>query len=166
MTILIIIAAVIFIFYLFNNDRKDEKIKVIQRGGLKQIYPNFTQYIRLANSGEYSHEMSLNETRFELVKDDGEYLEYKFPIFSFNGNLSGYYYIGIHHTFGTFAYCYCINSRGRKIEGLMSELHNGRNNGMPRDKEIDNYRYIFSRLILNMESKPNFEDKFYYNNFN
>ncbi len=163
MIIIILLAAAIFIYFLFNNDRNDEKIKVLQRGGLKSVYPKFVQYIELANSGEYSHEFSLEETKFVLAKDDGEYLEYKFPIYSFNGNLGGYYYIGIHHTFGTFAYCFCINSSGRKIEGYMSEIHNGRNNGMPRDKEVDDYRTIFSRLIMKMELIPNFEDKFYYN---
>lgn len=163
MTFVIILAAAIFVFYLFNNDRKDEKIKVLQRGGLKNVYPKFVQYTELANSGAYSHEYSLDETKFTLVKDDGEYLEYKFPMHSINGKLDGYYFIGIHHTFGTFAYCYCVNSRGRKIEGYMTELHNGRNNSMPRDREIDNYISIFSGLLTKMQSKPNFENMFYYN---
>ena len=163
MSFWIIIAGAIFVFYLFTNDRKDVKQNVIQRGGLQRIYPKFIEYIDLANSGEYNDELYLNETRFELVKDDNEYLEFKFPIHSFNGDFVGYYYIGIHHTFGTFAYCYCVNSSGRKIEGYMSELHNGRNNGLPRDIEIDNYRSTFSGLIMKMELKPNFHDKFYYN---
>jgi hypothetical protein len=164
MTIIILLAAGIFVFYLFSNDKKDEKIKVLQKGGLKTIYPNFVQYIELANSGEYSHEFSLAETKFILAKNDGEYLEYKFPMYSFNGELLGYYYIGIQHTFGALAYCYCVNSKGRKIEGYMSELHNGRNSAISRDRQVDNYRSIFSSLIFKMESTPNFENKFYHNN--
>ena len=165
MTIIILLAAGIFVFYLFSNDKKDEKIKVLQKGGLKTIYPNFVQYIELANTGEYSHEFSLAETKYILAKNDGEYLEYKFPMYSFNGELLGYYYIGIQHTFGALAYCYCVNSKGRKIEGYMSELHNGRNSDMIRDREIDNYRSIFASLIMKMEGKDNFEKKFYYNIF-
>jgi len=42
-------------------------------------------------------------------------------------------------------------------------LHNGRNVSVTRDKEIDQYRAIFSNLIRRMEAKPNFEDKFHYN---
>lgn len=163
MTFIIILAAGIFVFYLFNNDRKDVKINVLQRGGLKNIYPKFVQYIEHANSGEYAHEFSSENTKFLLAKDDGEYLEYKFPMYSFNGKLDGYYYIGIHHTFGAFAYCYCINSKGKKIEGYMRELHNGRSNNSPRDREIDEYRSIYSSLIFQMQAIPNFEDKFYGN---
>ncbi len=161
MTFIIIFFAAIFVYYLFNSDRKDEKIKVLQIGGLKKIYPKFVNYIELANSGNYSHDLSFYNTKFILVKDDGEYLEYKFPIYSFNGNLSGYYYIGIQHTFGTFSYCYCINSKGKKIEGYMRELHNGRNNNLPRDREIEDYRSIFSNLIFQMEAIPNFDKNFY-----
>ena len=165
MTILFIIGIAIVIIYMFVNDKKDVKISVLQRGGLKRIYPNFVHYVELANSAEYSHSLSSETTRFTLVKDYGEYLEYKFPIFSFNGDFAGNYHIGIQHVFGTFAYCFCINSYGRKIEGYISELHNGRNNGLPRDREIDSYRSIFSGLIMRMQAINNFEEKFYYNNF-
>ena len=67
------------------------------------------------------------------------------------------------NTFGTFAYCYCINSKGKKIEGYMRELHNGRSTNSRRDREIDEYRSIYSSLIFQMQDKPNFEDKFYGN---
>ncbi len=163
MAIIFIIAGAIFVYYLFSNDQKDLKIKVLQNGGLKRIYPNFVNYIEMANAGSFSHDLSLDATRFELVKDDGEYLEYKFPIYSFNRHLSGYYYIGIQHSFGTFAYCYCKNSQGKKVEGYISELHNGRNTSIPRDRDVDNYRSIFSNLIMSMEAKPNFDNIFYNN---
>lgn len=152
----------LFIIYV-NNDQKDLKIKVLQNGGLKKIYPNFVKYIEMANSGTFSHDLSLDATKFELVKDDGEYLEYKFPIYSFNRNLGGHYYIGIQHSFGSFAYCYSINSHGKKIEGYISEIHDGRNTSVRRDRDVDNYRSIFSSLIMSMEAKPNFDNIFYYN---
>lgn len=161
MTFIIILAVGIFVFYLFNNDRKDVKINVLQRGGMKNIYKNFVNYIDLANSGHFAHEFSSEKTKFELAKDNGELLEYRFPIYSFNGSLVGHYYIGLQHTFGTFAHCYCINTRGKKIEGYIRELHNGRNTSASRDRSIEDYISIFSSLIMQMESIPNFQDKFY-----
>jgi len=146
---------------VFSNDRKDVKINVLQRGGMKNIYKNFVNYIDLANSGHFAHEYSSEKTKFELVKDNGEFLEYRFPIYSFNGSLVGHYYIGLHHTFGTFAHCYCINARGKKIEGYMRELHSGRSTSASRDRSIEDYISIFSSLIMQMESIPNFQDKFY-----
>jgi hypothetical protein len=161
-TILIIILVVIFIFYLFNNDRKDVKINVLQRGGLRRIYPNFVQYINQAHDQSLSF-FNFDTTPLELAKDDGEYLHYKFPK-NHGGTNYGYYYIGIHHTFGTIAECFSINKHGRKIEGFMRELHNGRS-AQPIDRSIDDYRSIFSGLIYQMENLPNFEEKFYFNNF-
>ena len=163
MTIIIIIGAALFIFILFNNDRNDERSKTNNRGGVKNIYKNFIRYVELTNSGDIQHYLLINEPNYQYVKDDGEYLEYKYPIISYENNIDGYYYIGIHHTFGTFAYCFCINSKGKKIEGYMRELHNGRDSSKPRDRNIEEYKDIFSNLILSMESKPKFEDKFFGN---
>lgn len=162
MIFFIIIAAAIFVFILFNNDRKDVKNSVIQRGGLTRIYPNFIEYINLTNNGEYAYDLLLTETRFEFVKNDGEYLEYKYRVNSFNGDFGGYYHIGIHHTFGAYAYCFCINSQGRKIEGFMRELHNGRSSN-PLDRSVENYQDIYFSLVNQMQNLPNFEDKFYFN---
>ena len=168
MTFIIILAAGIFLFYLFNNDKKDVKNNAIQRGGLKSVYPNFVRYIETENSGKYLEELTLISVEIKnltLTKDDGEYLEYRFPI-SDNNGIRGYYHIGIHHTFGTFAYCFAINAMNKKINGLMSELHNGRTTSAPRDRNIDNYRSIFTSLITSMEEIKNFEEKFYFNDFN
>ena len=165
MTILLIIAGAVFIFILFTQDKKQVENNVLKRGGLKNIYPNFIRYIEKSNSGEFFHNLSLNESKFEQVKEDNEYLEYRIPVNSFNGDFLGYYHIGIQHTFGSFAYCYCINSYGKRIDGFLSELHNGRDNTIKRDKEPERYRVIFSNLIRNMENKSNFDDKFSYNIF-
>lgn len=162
-TIIIIIVIIIFIFYLFNNDRKDVKINVLQRGGLLSIYPNFVIYINQAHESETSF-LNFETTHLELAKNDGEYLEYKFPIIA--GNVTyGHFFIGIQHSFGTFAYCYCRNKSGRKIEGFIKELHNGRNGHIPRDREVEDYKGIFFDLIKQMENLPNFEEKFYFNKF-
>ncbi len=157
---LIIIVIIILIFYFFNNDRKDVKINVLQRGGLLSIYPNFVNYTNQAHKSELSF-LNFETTHLELAKNDGEFLEYKFPVNIGNEN-SGYFYVGIQHTFGTFAYCYCRNKLGRKIEGFIKELHNGRNGHNPRDREVEDYRGIFFNLIKQMENLPDFEDKFYF----
>ena len=156
---LIIIIIIVFIFYFFNNDRKDVKINVLQRGGLLSIYPNFVNYVNQAHESESSF-LNFETTQLVLVKNDGEYLEYKFPVNTGN-ETSGCFYIGIQHSFGTFAYCYCRNKSGSKIEGFIKELHNGRNGHNPRDREVDDYKGIFFNLIKQMENLPNFEDKFY-----
>ena len=161
-TFILIILAAVFVFYLFNKDRKDVKTNVLQRGGLPTIYPNFKEYINQANDTDSSY-LNFETSNFELVKNDGEYLEYKFPIL--NGNeISGYYFIGIQHSFGTFAYCYSITITGKKIEGFMRELHNGRDTNTPRDRDTEGYKGIFYNLIKQMENLPNFDEQFYYNN--
>jgi hypothetical protein len=165
MILIFVIIGGIFIFILFNQDKKQVERNVEKRGGLKKIYPNFMKYVEQSNSGELFHDLTLDETRFEEVKDDIEYLEFKIPVKSFNGDFLGYYHIGIQHTFGSFAYCYCINSYGRRIDGFISELHNGRNNSIKRDKEPERYKEIFLILIRDMENSSNFDDKFQYNIF-
>ncbi|MFA5296817.1 MAG: hypothetical protein WC389_01260 [Lutibacter sp.] len=161
-TFILIILGVGFIIYLFNNDRKDVKTNVLQRGGMITIYPNFNQYINQAKDTSSSI-LNFDTTHFELVKNDGEYLEYKFPVFSGN-EISGYFFIGLQHSFGTIAYCYCRTKGGKKIEGFMRELHNGRDVNKPRDRDIEDYRGIFFNLIKQMKNLQNFEEQFYFNN--
>jgi hypothetical protein len=60
MSFIFIIAGAVFVFYLFNNDRKDVKINVLQRGGLKTIYPNFVEYARQAHDRNKSFFNSAN----------------------------------------------------------------------------------------------------------
>ena len=160
MTFIIILAAGIFVFYLFNNDRNDLRQKIINRGGVKSIYPNFVKYALQAHDTNESF-LNFDTQPLHLVKDDGEYLHYKFPIIH-GGTNYGYFFIGLHHTFCTIAECYCINKHGRKIEGFMIELHNGRSSS-PLDRSIEDYRNIFFSLVNQMQNKPNFEDKFYFN---
>lgn len=160
MAFLFIIAGVVFVLYLFNSDRKDVKINVLQRGGLQRIYPNFVEYAHQAHDKEASF-FNFDTTSLQLVKDDGEYLRYKFPIIH-GGTNYGYFYIGLHHTFCTIAECYCINKNGRKIEGFIRELHNGRSSN-PLDKSVEDYQDIFFSLVNQMQNLPDFENKFYFN---
>ena len=163
MTIIIIIIAIAgFLFYNFNNDRKDEKRKVLKSGGMQTIYPKFGLYINQANNTNISF-LNFNTTSFELVRNDDEYLEYKFPVL-INNNIIGYYHIGIQHSFITSAYCYSINANGQKIEGFVKEIHNGKSISYTRDREIEDYRTIFNIIVTQMESVPNFEEKFYLSN--
>lgn len=161
--IIFIILCIAFVLYLFNKDKKDEKINVLQRGGMTSLYPNFIQYISQASNTDDSF-LNFDTANFEMVKNDGEYLEYKFPI-THNDKTYGYYFIGIQHCFATYAYCYCKNKNGRKIEGFMSEIHNGRDKTRLRDRPVEGYRGIFFNLVKQMENLPNFEEKFYFNSF-
>jgi hypothetical protein len=158
-TFIIIVFCAVFVFYLFKNDRKDVKINVLQRGGMMSIYPKFVNYVNQAHETESSF-LNFETTSLELAKNDGEYLEYKFPVISGNETY-GYFFIGIQHSFGTFAYCYCRNKFGKKTEGFIKELHNGRNGHTSRDREVEDYRGIFFNLVKQMENLPNFEEKFH-----
>jgi hypothetical protein len=160
MTFLLIIAGVVFVLYLFNSDKKDVKINVLQRGGLQKIYPNFVEYVHQAHDRNASF-LNFDSPPLQLTKDDGEYLQYKFPIVH-GGTIYGYFYIGLHHTFCTIAECYCINKNGKKIEGFMRELHNGRSPN-PKDRSVEDYQDIFFSLVNQMQNLPNFENKFYFN---
>lgn len=159
MTIFIIIIIVIGILYFFNSDRKDEKIQVLQVGGMKRIYPNFLQLI----DGLSKKKQSIVEweaSNFECVKDDGEYLEFKFTYIE-DEKIVGYYFIGIQHVFVSFAYCYCKNSKNQKIEGFMRELPKQSANNQSRDIDIEQYRWIFRGLINQMENSEKYDKKFY-----
>jgi hypothetical protein len=68
-TILIILAVIIFIIYLFQSDKKNVIQKNIQRGGLAKRFPNFIEYCRDSTVA--------GSSQSEFVKDDGEYLEYR-----------------------------------------------------------------------------------------
>lgn len=149
MITIVIIAAVIFIFYLFNSDKNEAIAKNQQIGGLRNRFPNFVSY------AQQSHTYHCYPD-FIFVKDDGRYLEYKFPI-----GVAGYYYLGIESVFGTMAYVYAINSNGKKIKGFIREIHNGKNNNFPANKSIVEYENIFSGLISQMEDDFDFDDKFY-----
>lgn len=147
MTFLIIAGVIIFIIYLFQSDINDAKIKNIRHGGLATRFPNFITYTKQA--------YTTTEPFLQFVKDDGRYLEYRFPV-KVNNYIAGYYYLGIESVFGTFAYVYAISSNGKKINGYMREIHNGRNNSIPSDQTVEAYKVIFDTLIIQMEMSKDF----------
>lgn len=151
-TFLIIAAVIVFIIYLFQSDKKEVKTKILQTGGLATRFPNFILYTRQA--------YTTSEPYLKFVKDDGQYLEYRFPVRG-NQDIAGHYHLGIESVFGTFAYVFAVSSNGNKINGYMRELHNGKNNGLPIDRTIDEYEVIFDSLITQMEKSKDFEKKFY-----
>ena len=153
MTIFLIISGVlIFIIYLFLSDKKEVKSRNLQRGGLIKKFPNFVTYSKQAYTS--------GDPYLQFVKDDGQYIEYRLPVRG-NNEIAGYYHLGIQNSFGTYAYVFAINSTGRKINGFIQELHNGRNNSIPEDRSIEDYEEIFDTLIIQMEKTKDFEKLFY-----
>lgn len=153
MTIFLIIAAIlIFVIYIIQSDKKEAKNKNLQRGGLGPRFPNFIAYTKQA--------YTTGAPYLQLVKDDGQYLEYKFPVRG-NEGIAGHYHLGIESVFGTFAYAFAIGSSGNKINGYMRELHNGRDNNLPIDRTVEEYDVIFDNLITQMEKSKDFDMKFY-----
>lgn len=142
----------IFIIFLFQSDKKEVKSKNLQRGGLTKRFPNFVAYSKQA--------YTTGDPYLQFVKDDGQYLEYRFPVRG-NHGIAGHYHLGIQNSFGTYAYVFAINSSGRKINGFIRELHNGRNYSIPEDRTIEDYENIFDTLISQMEKTKDFEKLFY-----
>lgn len=141
--VIILIAAIIFVIYCFKDDSKDEKITVLQRGGLKKYYSNFIEYI---------NETTTEHFPYQETKNDGEYLEYKYPIRR-NRIIVGYHFIGIQHSFITKAYIYSKNINGSKITGFSKQINN--RNSEP-EINIEDYNIIFLTLAVKMEKLPEF----------
>jgi hypothetical protein len=151
-TFLIIAAVLVFIIYLFQSDKKEVKTKNLQRGGLATRFPNFIAYTKQA--------YTTSEPYLQFVKDDGQFLEYKFPVRG-DKDVAGHYHLGIESVFGTFAYVFAISSGGQKINGYMRELHNGRSNNVLVDRAVEEYDAVFDSLITQMEKSKDFDLKFY-----
>lgn len=153
----IFIIIISFIVYHFNSDRKDEKINVLRAGGMKNTYPNFLTFIEALTNNRLNI-VDWKTSNFQCVKDDGEYLEFKFPCLD-NEKIVGYYFIGIQHVFVSYAYCYCKNINNRKIEGYMKEIKTTSINDR-RDIETERYAVIFRGLISQMENSSDYFVKF------
>ena len=143
-TILLIVAVIIFVIYMYKSDKREIVIKNIQRGGLNNRFPNFIAYCTESTVAGTSN--------MEFVKDDGEYLEYRgaLPV----NNSIGYFHIGIRSNFGTYLYVYAISPRGKKINGFLYEVKDN------RDLSIFEYEFIYSDLINQMENIIDFAKKF------
>lgn len=148
--ILIILAVVVFIIYLFQSDKKEVIQKNIQRGGLTRRFPNFIEYCKESSVAGTS--------KLEFVKDDGEYLEYRGSIKVKNS--LGYFHLGIQNNFGTYLYVFAISPRGRKINGHILQIHDGRDRTKSEDLSTFEYEFMFSELIDKMENIKDFARKF------
>lgn len=146
---LLLLGVAILILFLFNSDRNKVKKQNLSRGGLKTRFPNFVQY---CNSNPFGpHNI------FEFVKDDGEYLEYRYslPV----QNSLGFFHLVLQHNFGTFLYVYAISPKGKKINGRFLEIKSDNQRKSP-DLSIYEYDNIFSDLIWKMEKSKDFPEKF------
>jgi len=148
---LIILVVIIFIIYFFKSDGKEAKRKNIASGGLIKRFPNFVYHC--TKNASKIHE------GLEFVKDDGEYIEYRYPL-KVTKNRIGYFYLELQNNFGTFLYTYALSPKGRKIEGYIKEIHNGRDKSESEDQSVFNYEFIFYELIEKMEHTKNFAEKF------
>ena len=97
------------------------------------------------------------ENTYLKVKDTIEFLEYKFPIYSNQNEIQGYYHLGLLHSKKPFVYCHCINSNALIINGGKQKLY------YKRKTDMNYYSGIFRRLISDMEKSQNFKENFYRN---
>jgi hypothetical protein len=143
---------IIFLFIEIRHRKKQYEFKLSL--GLKFIYPDFRRFIKCTHYYDY---FSFKENTYLKVKDTIEFLEYKFPIYSNQNEMQGYYHLGLLHSKKPFVYCYCINSNGLIINGGEEKLY------YKRKTELNSYAWIFRRLISDMEKSSDFQEKFYCN---
>lgn len=151
MIILIIVILVVVILFVFISDKEKAKKKNVKRGGLAVRFPNFVEFCNKYSTTLYEG--------LEFVKDDGQYIEYRYPL-PVTNNKTGYFYLGLQNSFGTYLYTYAVSHRGRKINGFLKEIHNGRHRTRVEDPPIFTYKIIFDGLIKQMEDKERFAEKF------
>lgn len=135
MTILVIILAVIIVvIYLFQSDKKTVIETNLKNGGLIAKFPNFVSFCTSPLS-------MYEEMKMELFRDTGRYLEYKMTIRR-NNQIRGYINYGLENSFGTFAYCYATSTNGYKTKKPFVEIKN-------RILELDEFEYreLFDRLL-------------------
>lgn len=143
---------IIFLIIEIRHRKKQYEFKLSL--GLKFIYPDFRRFIKCTHYYDY---FSFKENTYLKVKDTIEFLEYKFPIYSNQNEMQGYYHLGLLHSKKPFVYCYCINSKGLIINGGEEKLY------YKRKTELNSYAWIFRRLISDMEKSSDFQEKFYCN---
>ena len=110
--------------------------------------------IRTETSTNLRDCFSFKENTYLKVKDTIEFLEYKFPIYSNQNQIQGYYHLGLLHSKKPFVYCHCINSNGLIINGGKEKLY------YKRKTELNSYAWIFRRLISDMEQSSDFKENF------
>lgn len=149
--LLIFLLIIIFVICLFQIDKAAVKKRNNRLGGLVQRFPNFVAYSKQAYTS--------SEPSFQLVKSDGQYLEYRFPVMG-NLALTGHYHVGLQNSFCTYLYVFAVNINGVKINGYIQEIHNGRENKL-EDLSVKEYSRLIDSLIQQMERKTDFDQIFY-----
>ena len=148
----IILALLILIIFLIIEMRYRKKQYEFKLSlGLKFIYPNFRTFIKCTHYYDF---FSFKENTYLKVKDTIEFLEYKFPIYSKQNEVQGYYHFGLWHSKKPFVYCHCINSNGLIINGGKEKLY------YKRKTDMNYYSGIFRRLISDMEKSSDFQENF------
>jgi hypothetical protein len=143
---------IIFLIIEIRHRKKHYEFKLSL--GLKFIYPNFHRFIKCTHYFDF---FPFKENTYLKVKDTIEFLEYKFPIYSNQNEIQGYYHLGLLHSKKPFVCCHCINSNGLIINGGKEKLY------YKRKTELNSYAWIFRRLISDMEKSSYFQEKFYCN---
>jgi hypothetical protein len=150
--IYIIFASLILIIFLIIEIRHRKKQYEFKLSlGLKFIYPDFHRFIKCTHYYDF---FSFKENTYLKVKDTIEFLEYKFPIYSNQNEIQGYYHLGLLHSKKPLVYCYCINSNGLIINGGKEKLY------YKRKTDFIYYTGIFRRLISDMEKSSDFQENF------
>jgi len=147
--ILALFILIIFLIIEIRHRKKQYEFKLSL--GLKFIYPDFRRFIKCTH---YYDCFSFKENTYLKVKDTIEFLEYKFPIYSNQNEIQGYYHLGLLHSKKPFVYCHCINSNGLIINGGKEKLY------YKRKTELNSYAWIFRRLISDMEQSSDFKENF------
>ena len=147
--ILALFILIIFLIIEIRHRKKHYEFKLSL--GLKFIYPNFHRFIKCTHYFDF---FPFKENTYLKVKDTIEFLEYKFPIYSNQNEIQGYYHLGLLHSKKPFVYCHCINSNGLIINGGKEKLY------YKRKTELNSYAWIFRRLISDMEKSSDFKENF------
>ena len=131
-----LVASLAYLYIVIRRRRELYELKLSL--GLKFIYPNFRRFIK---SAHYYGFFPFKENSFIKVKDTREFLEYKFPIYSNDNVILGYYHLGLEHSKKPFVYCHFQNINGYIFNCEKAKLYS-----KSKTEEI-HYATIFRSLI-------------------
>lgn len=114
----ILITVIAFVLLKFIIDSKKEQKKIIGKGGMKEVFPEFVTFFE--------------DNDFEFVEETGSKLLYKKSVFSYAG-YEDYLFLGIESKFTNIAYGYIMTGHGIKMNGINVEF---RRNCNPEDIDL------------------------------
>ena len=145
-------ALLILIIYIFIEIRQRKKLYGLKLSlGLKFIYPNFRVFVKEAHRFGF---FNFKEHSYIKVKDTIEFLEYKFPIYTNQNEINGYYHLGLCYSKKPYVYCYCTNTNLLLINGGKDKLN------YKSKTDENSYAAIFRKLISDMEKSSDFKENF------